>query len=214
MDEASAGRRSRCLARPERMSVSNEEEATTSALPIAASSARPAASSLSNAGAGGRSLRRIAGSLSTVYLLLHVHVLPQQQQQHKKKEQQQSEKVQLDSAAISNGLSAALLQHAGLLGATLLPFKVLSYDARLSFAIVKTDAASAPSLILAAANVASLNAAPLGKTALGVPCFVTLVRAAALNAMQSVLARQTLAVIAHRVALATACPKPEGADLR
>ncbi|KAL8269438.1 hypothetical protein Esti_006628 [Eimeria stiedai] len=173
MEEASAGRGSRCLEAPELMSVC-DEQATAPAVTVAAASVRPAASGLSNTTAGRWSLQRIAGSLSTVYLLLHVHLLPQQQQQHKRKEQHQRAKVQLDSAAISNGLSAALLQHAGLLGAALLPFKVLSYDARLSFAIVKTDAASAPSLILAAANVTSLNAATEGKTAFGVPCFVTL----------------------------------------
>ncbi|KAL8428508.1 hypothetical protein ACSSS7_007173 [Eimeria intestinalis] len=155
-----------------------EEDATASAAPNAAASAHPAGSDLSNTGAGGWSSQRIAGSLFTVYLLLHVHVLPQQQQKRKKQEQQRREKAQLDSAAISNGLSAALLQNAGLLGVTLLPFKVLSYDARLSFAIVKTDAATAPSLILAAANVASLNAAAGVKADFAVPCFVTLVRAA------------------------------------
>ncbi|KAL8442388.1 hypothetical protein Emed_007300 [Eimeria media] len=178
MDEASGGHGSPCVETVEDMSVC-DEEATTSGVSTAALGASPAACGLSDTcERGPLSLQRIAGSLSTVYLLLHVHVLPQQQQQQHKKEQQRGEPVQLDSAAISNGLSAALLQHAGLLGATLLPFKVLSYDARLSFAIIKTDAASAPSLILAAANVASLNAAGQGKQAVAVPCFVTLVRAA------------------------------------
>lgn len=128
----------------------------------------------------GALLPRITGSLSTVYLLLHIHVLPQQQQSTQQK-QQPRRQLQLDASSISRGLTAGLLQHAGLLGAALLPFKVLSYDARLSFAVLKTDAASAPSLILAAANLQSIDV-PAGSSSTSrvpVPCFATLVRTAA-----------------------------------
>ncbi|OEH79743.1 hypothetical protein cyc_02374 [Cyclospora cayetanensis] len=82
-------------------------------------------------------------------------------------------------ANVCDRLTAALLQHAGLVGAALLPFRVLGYDARLSLATLKTDAASAPTLILAAANVCEIhvpNAGGSNKHSRS-PCFLTLVRA-------------------------------------
>ena len=73
------------------------------------------------------------------------------------------------------------MQHAGLLGAALLPFRVLCYDARLSLATVKTDSVSAPALILAAANIQSIDAVAASDkgSRRSVSCFLTLVRAAA-----------------------------------
>ncbi|CDI87289.1 hypothetical protein, conserved [Eimeria praecox] len=133
-------------------------------------------------------VHRLTGSLSTVFLLLHIHFLPieprQQQQQHQRRRQQQQqqqlEDVHVDAASITRSFTAALLQHSGLVGAAMLPFRVLSYDSRLSLAVIKTDSASAPTLILAAANIRSLQAvAAVSSSSITVPCFLTLVRTAA-----------------------------------
>ena len=124
---------------------------------------------------------RLTGSLSTVYLLLHIHLLPlepQKQQQRRRQQQQHLRDVCVGSAAITRSFTAALLQHTGLVGSALLPFEVISYDSRLSLFVVKTDSASAPTLILVAAGIRSLEAAS-ATTTITLPCFLTLVRTAA-----------------------------------
>ncbi|KAL8434903.1 hypothetical protein Efla_000714 [Eimeria flavescens] len=165
MEGASAG--STCLTERERERICEKEGFAATA------SADFAVCDLAKNSAADLPLPRLTGSLSTVYLLLHVHVLPEKQQQGKKHREQKS-RMQLNAAAISRGFSSALLQHAGLLGVSLLPYQVLGYDARLSFVTLKTDCVSAPSLLLAAANIHSLDVAGEGKNTVKIPCFLTL----------------------------------------
>ena len=161
-----------------------------------------------SAGTSEARVRRFTGSLSTVFLLLHIHLLPVEQELPR----QRLKDVRADAAAITRSFTAALLHHTGLVGVALLPFKVLSYDSRLSLSVVKTDSVSAPALILAAANIHSLRAvaAVRSSTSVTVPCFVTLVRTAACLHGLACPRRPTAMLLMHEDPDERSCSRSSG----
>lgn len=100
--------------------------------------------------------RRVSGTLSIVFLLLHVHCLPSRSASGAADLSRSAGESLLTASSVQKTISAALQRHFGLVGVALAPFRVLQVDSQTQTAVVRTTAAAAPSVILAAASAEGL----------------------------------------------------------